>query len=72
MSIKDIRNNSNGYSLIAIDGDNFFWEEFMGSWFAISECGWRASDADIDAAGIISITTDEEEETIYICLAKAV
>ena len=44
----------------------------MGSWFALNECGWRASDADIDAAEIISITTDEEEQTIYICLAKEI
>ena len=66
MTINDIRKNYKGYNLMAIDNCDFYWEGFMGSWFAVGEYGWTADDADIGRAGIDHVRVDEGDKIVYI------
>ena len=66
MTINNIRENYEGYDLMAVDNYDFYWEEFMGNWSAIGEYGWNANDADIEYAGIDHVSVDECYKIVYI------
>jgi hypothetical protein len=68
MTMNNIRENYKGYTLMAIDNCDFYWEEFMGSWSAVGEYGWNADDADIEHAGINHVSVDEGDKIVYIYL----
>ena len=68
MTMNNIRKNYKGYTLIAVDNCDFYWEEFMGSWSAVGEYGWNADDADIERAGIDHVSVDEDDKIVYIYL----
>ena len=68
MTMNSIRENYKGYTLMAIDNCDFYWEEFMGSWSAVGEYGWNADDAGIESAGIDHVSVDEGDKIVYIYL----
>ena len=68
MTMTTIRENYKGYTLMAIDNCDFYWEEFMGNWSAVGEYGWNADDADIEGAGIDHVSVDESDKIVYIYL----
>ena len=71
ITVREIIAESKGWDIVIVDGDEFYWEFFGGSFHCVGELGWNYDLEEVSDYTVIDVEELKEEKILYIYIYES-